>query len=115
MSDRRSANPSRRAAPSPNFPDFLSSRPPGRGTCRRVRLARPAAEATATAAAATAVAESLECRRLLTAVTLTGTAGNDTLVVTATSATSASVSLNGGPAVRYSNVTSFSFTGGAGD
>ncbi|GEM_PF-702097 len=43
-----------------------------------------------------------------------GTAGNDTLVVNATSANSGSYSLNGGAAVPFSNITSFSFVGMAG-
>ena len=44
-----------------------------------------------------------------------GTAGIDTLLVTATDANSGSYSLNGSPAVPFTGVTGFSFLGGTGD
>jgi hypothetical protein len=50
-----------------------------------------------------------------TVVVVAGTSGNDTLIVDATGPNSGSYRLNGGPVVNFSNVTSFSFNGGAGD
>ncbi len=50
----------------------------------------------------------------LSTIAVAGSAANDSLVVTATDATSGSYSLNAGPAVPFAGVTSFSFLGGAG-
>src|SRR5688572_14926188 len=48
-------------------------------------------------------------------VTVSGTEGNDVLVVNATGPDCGTYRLNGGPAVAFSGATSFSFAGGAGD
>jgi hypothetical protein len=45
---------------------------------------------------------------------VSGTGGNDTLIVTATNADSGTFSLNGGPATPFSGVASFAFHGGGG-
>ncbi len=50
----------------------------------------------------------------LQSLTVVGTAGADTLVVNATGANSGSYSLNGGPAVPFSNLNSFSFIAAGG-
>ncbi|MDB5336525.1 MAG: repeat protein, partial [Planctomycetaceae bacterium] len=49
------------------------------------------------------------------AVTITGDAGDNDLVVTATSATDADVQLDGGPVVHLTGVTSLTFNAGAGN
>jgi hypothetical protein len=51
----------------------------------------------------------------MTSLTATGTSGNDRLVLTALSWDSGRYSLNGGPAVYFSGITSFDFSGGDGD
>ncbi len=51
----------------------------------------------------------------LQSLTVPGTAGADTLVINATGPNSGSYSLNGGPAVAFSNLTKFSFIGGTGN
>ena len=48
-------------------------------------------------------------------VTVSGTEGNDVLVVHATGPDCGTYRLNGGPAVAFNEATSFSFAGGAGD
>jgi hypothetical protein len=48
-------------------------------------------------------------------VAIGGTDGDDNLVIHATGADSGSYSLNGGPAVAFKGVTSFTFNGGAGN
>ena len=50
-----------------------------------------------------------------TTLDIVGTAGNDTLVVTASGPNSGTYSLNGGPAVAFANIPSFSFLAGSGD
>jgi uncharacterized repeat protein (TIGR01451 family) len=49
-----------------------------------------------------------------TALTVNGTAGNDTLTVNATSANSGTYSLDGGAPVPFSGITSFTFNGNGG-
>ncbi len=49
------------------------------------------------------------------AIVVAGTAGTDTLVVTATGANSGSYSLNGGAAVNFAGITAFTFDAGAGN
>src|SRR5262245_49019781 len=49
------------------------------------------------------------------ALTINGTGDDDTLVITATGTDSGSYSLNGGPSIAFSNVTSVTFNGGHGN
>src|SRR5262245_66666414 len=49
------------------------------------------------------------------ALTIDGTGGDDSLVITATSTDSGSYSLNGGPAIAFSEATSVTFNGGNGN
>lgn len=49
------------------------------------------------------------------AIVVDGSGGDDTLVVTATGVDSGTYSLNGGPAIAFSGVSSITFNGGAGN
>src|SRR5262245_18306042 len=51
----------------------------------------------------------------MTTLTISGTAADDSIVVTATGADSGSYSINGGPAVAFSGITQLAVTGGAGN
>jgi len=51
----------------------------------------------------------------MTTLTISGTAADDIIVVTAAGADSGSYSINGGPAVAFSGVTQLAVTGGAGN
>ncbi len=51
----------------------------------------------------------------LQSLTVVGTAGADTLVINATGPNSGTYSLNGGPAVPFSNLNRFTFNGGTGN
>jgi hypothetical protein len=59
--------------------------------------------------------EALETRIAPAAILITGTAGDDSLTIIATSADAGTYQLNDGPVVPFSGVTSFEFHGGDGD
>src|SRR5262245_41975000 len=49
------------------------------------------------------------------ALTIDGTGGDDSLVVTATGTDGGAYSLNGGPAIAFGHITSLTFLGGSGN
>src|SRR5207247_1738431 len=76
--------------------------------CNRLcpAISIPSRKATTKRSLQRAVAEALEPWRLLSAVNLIGTAGDDLLVVTADGPDSGSYTLNAGPAVPFSGLIS---------